>query len=540
MVSNGYTLIEAWCTRHLRAFHGFRVTPRQVDITPFKITSGEALWQNAVMPSTIRPQPFVPDPKSACLCGSGSSYRRCCKGRLPGSKYIGERWKRAAETNRWAEVVRQLRADVTQYTIWHLSHTAPAIARKPELRFGWLMGVDVEALSDRIETLMWGYARRGWLSRLPTTLDRLRANIDDPRWGAKISYQRGICALWQDDRDQAVKEIAGLQPITADHADVDLMQLHVDLHGQTMGFVERCAFFDRIRTLSKSRSDKLQYGGARAFEILLAGDEDGASAAFDAVIAAGRQMEEEKPLGTSATLWFCKLLEGRAVIGHDPALFTELDQRLCRLLSEPDSLSGSGRASTLRQLGNARRYGGLYDAAIEAYRAADNEEEAPEYRVFQAECELRRGNPDEAYRLSRSIAVNTLGDPERADHAFISFYIALARGDRQSLLDARDLLRAAVTPQPYFEQRRLQHIVTIGDAIEALDTKQQLPELGPILSALEKVSRYVQLQPNWNGLGINANAMIDDFLANAQKRLQQRNEILPTYPKEEQLPPQHD
>lgn len=482
------------------------------------------------MPSIARPAPFIPDPTSACLCGSGSSYRRCCKGRLPGSKFIGERWKRAAEEKRWGEVIRQLRADVTQYTIWHLSHTAPAIAQKPELRSAWLMGIDIEALSDYIETLMWGYARRGWLSRLPATLDRLRGNINDPRWYAKIAYQRGICALWQDDRDQAAKEIAGLQPITSDHTDVDLLQLQLDLHGQAMGLVERWAFYDRIRSLSESRTDKLQYGGARAFEILLAGDEAGASAAFDEVIAAGREMEEENPLSTMATLWFCKSLEGRAVIGRDPALFTELDQRLCRLLSEPERLSGSGRASAFRQLGDARRYGGLYDAAINAYQAAGEEEEAPEYRVFQAECELRRGNPDEAFRLIRSVAVDILDAPERADHAFTSFYIALARGDRQSLLDARDLLRSASTPQPYFEQRRLQHIVTIGDAIEALDTKQQLPELGPLLSALEKVSRYVQLQPNWNGLGINGNAMIDDFLANAQRRLQQQNEAIPTYP----------
>lgn len=85
-----------------------------------------------------------------------------------------------------------------------------------------------------------------------------------------------------------------------------------------------------------------------------------------------------------------------------------------------------------------------------------------------------------------------------------------------------DRLRAADTPQPYFEQRRLQHIVTIGDAIEALDSKQELSELGPILSALEKVSRCVQLQPNWNGLCINTNAMIDDFLANAQRCLRVR------------------
>ena len=190
----------------------------------------------------------------------------------------------------------------------------------------------------------------------------------------------------------------------------------------------------------------------------------------------------------------------------------------------------SSRANVWRLIGDARRYAGRHDAAIDAYRASIALEAAPELRTFEAECELRRGNPDAAFRLLRSIAIGALEAPQRADHAFTSFYVAIARGDRQSLLDARELLKAAVTPQPYFENHRLQHIIMIGDALEALDDKAALPPLGPLLSALERVSRYVQLQPNWNGLGIDGNAMIDDLLANAQERLKALEDRTPTYP----------
>ena len=92
------------------------------------------------------------------------------------------------------------------------------------------MGIDIEALSDYVETLMWGYARKGWLAPLPATLDRLRSNIDDPRWRAKI---RGICALWHNDRDQAAKEIGfGMQGgcfhAFAEIGDVAVDRLHQD------------------------------------------------------------------------------------------------------------------------------------------------------------------------------------------------------------------------------------------------------------------------------------------------------------------------
>lgn len=321
-----------------------------------------------------------------------------------------------------------------------------------------------------------------------------------------------------------------LQPITPQGDDVDILQIHLDLHGRTMGLTERLAFYDRIRSLATSRSDKIQYGGARAFEILLAEDEAGARAAFDEVVALAREMEAQKPLGLMAEIWLCRSLEGRAVLGQGSDLFTELDTRLSRMLADTGALSRSGRAGVWKTLGDARRYAGTYAKAIDAYRASYALVAAPELRTFEAECELRQGNPDEAFRLIRSVPVHKLDPPERADHAFTSFYIALARGDRQSLIDARDLLEVAITPQPYFQNRRLQHIISIGDALEALDAKQDLPQLGPILSTLKKASRYIQLQPNWAGMGVNGNAIIDDYVARVEDRLKREAEDTPTYP----------
>ncbi|MEQ6334384.1 hypothetical protein [Sphingobium sp. MK2] len=199
------------------------------------------------------------------------------------------------------------------------------------------MNIDIEALSDFVENLMWGYLRKGWLKRLPDVLNRLKTNIDDPRWLAKIAYHRGICALWRDDRETASRELEPLQPITPICDDVDLLQIQLDLNGASMGMSERTAFFDRICTLSKSRSDKLQYGGARSFELLMVEDEGAARTSFDAVIALAREMEAEKPLSPAAEFWFCRSLEGRAMLDPDSAaLFQEIENRLTCLLALPD------------------------------------------------------------------------------------------------------------------------------------------------------------------------------------------------------------
>lgn len=500
----------------------------------FELASGDRLCKNEVMigsktQSSVPPRKiYEPDPKSSCLCGSGARFKNCCKGSLPGFN-INQKWREAAREKKWGQMIRHLRADVTQYTIWHLTTTAPAIARRPDLRDGRLMKIDIEALSDFVVSLMWGYARKGWLSKIPQVLDLLQNNIDDPRWLSKINYHRSICALWRNDRDQAKKELAALLPITTQSADVDLLQLYIDLHGNEMGLLERVGYFNRIIELSNSVADKLQYGGASAFDLLLHGDEKGALSAFDTVIAMGREHEARKPLSPRAQSWFCKLLEGKAVMSRDQALFAEADKRLTDLLNLQDHWTPDGRAHVLRSLGDCRRYGGLFEAAIQSYRESDKIQSAPELRIFEAECELRLNNPDEAFRLIRSVPVDKLDLPERADLAFINSYIALARGDKISLLDARDLLSSITTEHPYFEKQRLHLIVKIGEALEAIQNNKPAPNVGPLLASLKNLSRYIMLQPNFAGIGLNLNVMIDDFVDHAKERAGNSQEDIPTY-----------
>ena len=467
--------------------------------------------------------PYRPEAKSPCLCGSGLKFSNCCDGKLLGTN-IGNTWRDCAEATKWLQMVKCLRADVTQYTIWHLSHTAPGIRRKPELRQSRLMTIDIEALSDYVELLMWGYARIGWQTKLPVVLDRLKTNIDDPRWLAKIAYQRGISALWRDNRTQAAKEIEVIGPITATHDDVDLLQIQLDLHGRSMGLSKRIAFYNRIVELTTSRSDKIQYGGALAFELLLASDKEGARGKFEGVIALARGMEDTRPLSIAGETWFCKALEGLAVIKQDQSLFDEIVIRLRKLLAGRDGLTPAGRASVLRLIGDAQRYAGRYDEAVQSYRASLDALPEQVVRTFEAECHLRLGKIDDAYDMIRAIPVDDLDQPERADHAFTYFYIALARRDQRALLDARELLKAAKTPQPYFETQRLQHIVTIGEAIEAIRQHQPPPEIGPVASGLKALSRYIQLQPNFCGIGVNLNNIIDDMVAQAEDRARRESE----------------
>ena len=438
-------------------------------------------------------------------------FGKCCAKRIP-NRQVGKAWQADAHAERWLAALRHVRADITQYRIWHLSHTVPLDVPHPIYSRDQIMLIDVNALNAHLENLMWLYVRLGWLHRLSALLDDIESAINDPRWRAKLAYQRGIVALWQGDRVAAAEKIAGLN-VTPACEDVDLLQIHVDLHRNAMGLSEHLAFYDAIVTLTRSLADKLQYCGAYAFQLLMAGDDKGAAARFEAAIAVGREAEAEKPFSVNAMIWFCKVLEGRGVIDHDRAFLDEAAARLEPLAGDKERLTASGRAMVGRQVGDVLRYAGRYQEAIEAYRKAFEEEPDQALRTFEAECELHLGNTDQAYALIRRIGVTKLETAERADHAFTFFYIALARRDPEALSDARDLLKAAVTPEPYFERLRLQHIVTIQEALDDIASEREPAAIAPLLQGLKALSRYVQMQPNIAGIGLNLNNMIDDLVA---------------------------
>ncbi|WP_170795833.1 SEC-C metal-binding domain-containing protein [Ruegeria denitrificans] len=459
------------------------------------------------------PYQHRPAANSPCLCGSGLVFKVCCKGKLPGIRDIGKKWRDHAKANRWLRAIKALRADVTQYTIWHMSHTAPVVRMKPEFRHNHLMHVDIMALSEYVGLLMMAYAKYSYLHKAHAVLTRLATNIDDPRWAKKIAYHKGICALWQDDRDAAAKEIGVLGKITPSDEDIDILQIYLDLYGSEMGLTETLAFMDQIVDVTTSGADKLQYLGAKAFQLVLAKDNDGAREGFEQAIALAKQIEEEEGLSLAEENWLCRSLEGLAIITRDNALFDQIVTRVRGIVADPDALTDQGKSEMYRMIADAQRFSGNFKDALANYTAAYLFQKNEVLLTFKAECALLMSEKDEALSLIQSVDLEKLDSAERADHAFIFFYVAKAHNDVSLLKRARELLKAVKTPLPYFETQRLQNLDAAQDAIDAIIQEGGAVDKSLGRSWLGSLSRYTVMNPNFFGIGINLNNMIDDAIA---------------------------
>jgi hypothetical protein len=123
-------------------------------------------------PAYRPPTQYAPPRNGPCLCGSGLKYKRCCADRLPGHGHLGERMHAFLKEAKYKEALYASRADVSQYTIWHKSHTEPAI-RGGMPKEGSILEIDIRALADCVDRLMFCHIKADMMDEFPAVLERL-------------------------------------------------------------------------------------------------------------------------------------------------------------------------------------------------------------------------------------------------------------------------------------------------------------------------------------------------------------------------------
>jgi hypothetical protein len=446
-----------------------------------------------------------------CLCGSGKLFRECCRDHLP-SHNLGDAWREPARKEQWTKVLRALRADLTQYTIYHRTNTVPLMHRFPREQIE-ILSIDIEALNEALEQLSAVYAQIHRLAEFPLVIERLRSNIDDPRWQRKLTYQQAMTAHLLDDTAGARRELAKLGPITEGETDLNLLQLHIELNGESIALVDKLTLYDRIVELSAARKDHFQYAAAKAVELTLAGDTAGAIATTDAALRVGRRSEADRPFEPNTELWFCKLLEVAGIARRDRECFAESATRLRALVTRTNYWTPAGLGHLNRCLGDVLRLSGQWEEGALAYAAGFALDSNPASRIFEASCRLMQGRKDDALTIIESIDFDALEMPERADFAIAYAAIAIGLRDGARLDDAAAKLKAVTPIRQYFAHENVKYQLAIERARTAIAAGTPVPKASRLLDWISSLSRWFMVQPNVAGIGINVNNIVDDAVA---------------------------
>ena len=441
------------------------------------------------------------------MCGSGEKFKRCCSDCYSASQ-PGTRVYTLLREEKHEEALTECRAGITQYTIWHKSHTEPAV------RAGFseilpLLELDIKVLSQLVHTLFTCYVKADRLKDFPATLERLRANIDHVRWQRKITYFHALHALWPN-RNKAAgrKELERLGSVD-DETDIEILHIYVDLFGESLSFSERQRLTDRVLQFCETDADRLQYRGLKAIGYLLIGDERRAAHELENGISAFRKSKKER---TDYDAYrFAQSLELLGSIRKDANLLREALQ-LCKALLSSDDWTRGGRAQLYRLIGEIHRHNEAWEESLRAYSEALQLGGAEVDKVFQSECLLHLGSPNEAIELIGKVQVQQLDERELVDYAFGLAVIGIETGDRGLLTQAEALLKSSDPAEPYFRQRRDSLLLGV---VEAQREGPSAKRTERARQGLRRIARYLILQPNIMGLGVDVGKVVEDLTKGA-------------------------
>lgn len=431
-------------------------------------------------------------------------------------------WREPARQKQWTKVLWAIRADLTQYTIYHRTNTVPLMRVLPPEEIE-ILAVDIEALHETVDQLEAAYWQLGRLAEFPLVIERLRGNVDDPRWQRKLTYHQAVTAFHRGDRDGARRELAKLGPVTPAEIDLDILRLYLDIDVEDVGIAEKLRLYDRIFDLTESSADHIRYGLAKGVELLLAGDGRGAAATLDIALRIARTSEEEFKFAPDEELWLCKLLEVSGIANQEPKHFLEAATRL-KSMTLTDFWAPAGLGHLNHCLGDVLRLAHCWEDAAAAYAAGFAVDGNPASRIFEASCRLAQGRTGDALSIANSLDIDALNEAERADFAIAYAAIAIATRDAERLRDAAARLRSVRPGHPYFVNDNLRARLAVDHALLAIASGVPVPKSSRLLDLIGSLSRWIMIQPNVAGFGLNINNMVDDAVARRRKAGRQEGE----------------
>lgn len=445
----------------------------------------------------------IPSSNDQCPCGSGYRFRTCCRARYDDEATTIRPITEALEAGRTEAALQLSRAYVTRYVIWHRRDTVPMVTANAVAAES-ILAMDIAALSDVVDILCTCYEAAGQREHVPGVLDRLATAIDDPRWTQRIIYHRTIWSLgpnWDEEAGcRALSAIGSIDEI----ADPQTLQLFLDLHGSELGFAESSKAIDRIIATANDPVTRLHYRSLKGLELVFIGDLDAGCEEIDGAIAEFRT-SESMPCSGYARYRLALSLLFLGQLGDDPKSLAEARGLFEQELTETE-YSKPGRAMLRLQIADTYRSQCLWEDAKDSYLQSLDLEDSPIARMELARCALALGDHQTAVAYLRSVDYDALTPREQLDHCIAAAQIALVANDAALVEQTVDRLKATTPHEPYFREARDQLVISLlSDGDDATNEEENV---GFIRKFGDLLGRYVMLQPNFFGLGINVNALL--------------------------------
>jgi len=402
----------------------------------------------------------------------------------------------------YEEALRSCRQHLTWYRLCHQAHTVPFL-KSGTKESKELLKIDIEALADITGLLHRCYFHTGHSEDFPSAIERLSNAVDDPRWRNKIRY---FHALWwlldKQDRKASLSVVSKIDIAACE--DPKILTLFVDVSPPEMPFKTKVEVLDRIIANTHRASEVLQYTILKGIAYCLINEIPQGCEIMEEAIASYKGIGDDKKTPYGAF----HLAHGLEILGEFKGNFTVVRDAITHYIAIQQEATDSGYAAAYfadieKALGNCYSFLKEYDKAFQHYRASLGHEDSDLTKVFLARAEVNLGDFVQARETLRSIDLSGFNEHEHYDYAISWTILATRSLTEEDLEVAKSNLKEAKSFWPIFISRRDSAL------IDLLETSPRKTE-GRFKSLIRSLNRYVSLNPNVFGIGIDFNKIVED------------------------------
>jgi hypothetical protein len=401
------------------------------------------------------------------------------------------------------------RAGLTKYLGWVFAHTLPGL-KDGHPKAAELADVDVAAIDEAIGGLGGALNSLGRAQDLLSTIDHVVRTVPLPGLSERLRAHK---ALWLDavlgDNEEASRELDGLDPSRI--RDRRLLEAFVAIRPPSDPF-ERVRLYERVLRAAAADTDKLEYlytATTLAVELLLVGDKARCLTLLDEGLAL---VSHRSPSNSDAVAAFTI---GRALALRGRLRESESDLHAALAWYRSVNLASilqAGKADTHQFFGNILGDLGQHGEAVAELDLALELGADPDTRLRLAEELIWNGDTDRAERELAAVDQARLSPSGVAEFLTNKATVGVLRKNEAIVRECVDGLRQLVIPEQYFREARdtacLNLLAVLDREGEAWTSRKQ-GLLLRVLRQIAAVCAYLELKPNFFGLGLNLNRVVD-------------------------------
>jgi len=409
----------------------------------------------------------------------------------------------------YEEALTACRHHFTWYILRHKAHTIPLFASKPQ-EAADLLKVDIGALGNLIDLPHLCYYRTGQTNEFPSVLSRVANAIDDSRWRDKLLYQETLWWLLEkEDCAMALNTVSKVDIQTC--IDPEILAVYIEVCAHDLSFNELTGILDRILSNTDSQSYKLQYSVLKGIAYSLIHDLKHGCEIIRTVIDNYESLNEKD----KSSYGDFQLAHARELLGlfsNDRDSVSNADLHYARILKEGKQFGYSKDflAGITKDIGDCKAFLGQYKEAIQFYKESLSYEEANKTKVFLARAYANDGNISLSRQLLKSIDAMSFDDSYFYDYAVSWAILAINTLTPDDIQTAKEHLKQVKACWPLFAAQRDSML------IQLMEVTPKTP-VGKLRNLLEVLNKYVSLNPNIFGIGININRIAEDISRNSEK-----------------------